>query len=80
MRIDVDRAIWVVVVPGPTSELGDVCFQTSIAKLALQVRGGLDVEERHATMYLAAAEALRDANLRLKARHAYERALREVRP
>jgi hypothetical protein len=77
--IDIETRIWVVVDPGPRSEIGDVCWVTTLDVLAANIRGGLEVAERHATIYLKHEEALTDARARLVARAAYDRALGGVR-
>lgn len=43
MRIDPDTKVHVVTDPGPHSTLPDVCFETTLRGLALQVAGGLDL-------------------------------------
>jgi len=72
---------WVVHEPGPRSELGDVCFQVSLADLAAQVRGGFDPENRHtnAVVYTDPAAARADAEARIAARRVYDAALRAAR-
>lgn len=80
VRIDVERRIWVVTDPGPRSEFGDICFRANLAGLALQVKGGLDVEGQHTCIYLAEADARADAQARLAARALYDTTLRGVRP
>jgi len=73
--------IWVVHDPGIRSELGDICFETDLVTLALQVRGGFDPEGRHANalFYTDAALARADAEARIFARRAYDAALRAAR-
>jgi len=67
--------------PGPTSEVGDICFETDLAALAAQVRGGFDPEGRHtnAVLYTDAALARADAEARLRARRVYDAELRAAR-
>jgi hypothetical protein len=36
---------WVVTSPSQQSEIGDICFRCSFRTFALQVRGGLGLEE-----------------------------------
>ncbi|MBI4679167.1 MAG: hypothetical protein HY748_16450 [Elusimicrobia bacterium] len=57
MRIE---RFWVVVKPGPVSELGDICFETDAKGLALQLKGGLDEGDIHA-LYTACEEAQKEA-------------------
>src|SRR5262245_1000367 len=64
MRLDTDDPIWVVTDPTPRSELADICYQSSLAKLRLQFLGGLTAEERP-TLHTDQAEAERDARSRL---------------
>ena len=75
------ETFWVVHDPGPKSEVGDVCFETDLVRLAAQVRGGFDPEGRHtnALIYTDAAIARADAEARIRARHAYDAALRAAR-
>lgn len=68
--------LWVVVRPSRLAELGDVCFETDAAGLALQFKGGLDPEEIHA-IYTACNEAQREAERILTAFKKYDAALRE---
>ena len=72
---------WVVVDPGPKSEVPDVCFETDLISLAAQVRGGFDPEGRHtnALVYTDAALARVDAEARIAARSVYDAALRAAR-
>jgi hypothetical protein len=67
--------------PGPRSELGDICFETDLVRLAAQVRGGFDPEGRHtnAVVYTDAALARADAEARIRARQEYDAALRAAR-
>lgn len=68
--------LWVVVRPGPSSELADVCFETDAKGLALQFKGGLNPEEIHA-VYTSMNEAQREAERILAAFKRYDAALRE---
>ena len=65
----------------PRSEVGDCCFEASLADLAAQVRGGFDPENRHtnAVVYTDPAAARADAEARIAARRAYDAALRVAR-
>ena len=74
MRIE---KLWVVVRPSPTSELGDICFQTDAKGLAIQFKGGLDPEDIHA-LYTSRNEAERDAERILVASQNYQDAFGEV--
>ena len=39
------QTFWVVTKPTANSELGDICFECDFKRFALQVRGGLDVDD-----------------------------------
>lgn len=39
------ETFWVVISPTDNSDLGDICFKVDFRTFALQVRGGLDIEE-----------------------------------
>ena len=80
LHVDVTTELWVVTDPGPHSEFGDICFRATIVALSLQVRGGLDLEERHAVLYGLRVDAREDAERRLAARRAYDMAPSKVRP
>ncbi len=80
LHVDVTTELWVVTDPSPRSELGDICFRATIADLALQVRGGLDLAATHAVLYGLRADARSDADQRLAARRAYDLALGRLRP
>lgn len=67
MVIETDRKFWAVTDAREMSEIGDVCFQTSLGELGLQVRGGLDPRAEHLTIYENHEEALADARRRLAA-------------
>lgn len=69
--------LWVVVRPSPSSEIGDVCFETDAKGLALQFKGGLSPEEIHA-LYTSRNEAEREAERILTAFKAYDAALRGI--
>lgn len=68
--------LWIVTRPHPASELGDICFQTDVKGLALQLTGGFDPEDIHA-VYTAMNEAQREAECVLAAFKRYDGALRE---
>jgi hypothetical protein len=63
MRIDADTTFHVVTHPGPHSTLPDICFETTLRGLALQVAGGLDLGV--VTLYTEREEAEEDARNRL---------------
>jgi hypothetical protein len=42
---DLPEFFWIVVSPGPSSTLADICFECDFERFALQIRGGLDEEE-----------------------------------
>lgn len=65
MVIETDRKLWAVTDAREMSEIGDVCFQTSLGELGIQVKGGLDPRAEHLTLYETREEALHDANKRL---------------
>lgn len=67
---------WVVALPQPASELGDVCFETDAKGLALQFKGGFDPEEIHA-VFTARNEAEREGERILTAFRKYTAALGE---
>lgn len=69
--------LWVVVRPSRLAELGDVCFETDAAGLALQFKGGLDPEGIHA-LYTSRNEAEREAERVLTAFKQYDAALRGI--
>lgn len=73
MRID---KFWVVALPQPESELGDVCFETDAKGLALQFKGGFDPEEIHA-VFTDRKEAEREGERILTAFKKYAATLRE---
>ena len=57
---------WVVTTPTPLSGLGDICFRCDFAQFALQVRGGLNVNEI-VGIYADQQTATQDAEHLLKA-------------
>ena len=67
--------------PGPRSEVGDICFETDLAGLAAQFRGGFDPDGRHgnAVLYTDATRARADAEARLRARRVYDAELEAAR-
>ena len=38
------KTFWFVVSPSPVSTLADICFESDSKRFAVQIRGGLDVE------------------------------------
>ncbi|MBI5245506.1 MAG: hypothetical protein HY922_17730 [Elusimicrobia bacterium] len=73
MRID---KLWIVTRPKTMSESGDVCFETDIKGLALQLKGGLEPEDIHA-VYTDHAEVEWEAGRILAAFEKYDAALKE---
>ena len=69
MRIGPDDRLWVVVDPKPESTREDILFQASLRDLALQMRGGLTMEE-HPTLFTDRREAEIEAYGRLTAMRA----------
>ena len=69
MRFGPDDRLWVVTDPTRESELGDVCFETTVRGLLLQLKGGLDVE-RNVTLFTEQNEADVEAFGRLTAMRA----------
>jgi hypothetical protein len=67
--------------PTPRSEVGDICFETDFETLAAQVRGGFDPAGRdsNAILYTDETRARADAEARIRARQAYDAALRVAR-
>ena len=63
MRIDSTTRLWVVTDPGPDSTIADVCAESTLRGLALQVAGGLALDT--ATLYTEREEAEADARNRL---------------
>ena len=45
MRYGPDDKFWMVTDPTPESEMGDICFETTLRSLALQLKGGLTIEQ-----------------------------------
>jgi hypothetical protein len=66
MRIGPGDKFWLVTDATPTSELADICFETSIRGLELQFRGGLTMD-MNPTIYTSRDEAEKAARKRLKA-------------
>ena len=75
MRYGLDDKFWVVVDPTPDSELGDVCFETTLHGLELQFRGGLSAAQ-NPTLFTDEDEAKLEAYGRLAATRAAEAVLR----
>ena len=68
--------LWMVTRPRAASGAGDVCFETDIKSLALQLKGGLDPEDIHA-IYTDHAEAEMEAGRILAAFEKYDTTLKE---
>lgn len=66
---------WMVTLPAPQSELGDICFETDAKGFALQLKGGLDADTIHA-VYTDRGEAEKEANRILAAAKSYFGVLR----
>ena len=66
MRYGPKDAFWMVTNPGPNSELADICFETSLENLALQMKGGLSMDA-DPTMFTDRTEAELEARCRLVA-------------
>jgi len=66
MRYGPKDAFWMVTNPTPTSELADICFETSLENLALQMKGGLSMDA-DPTLFTDRAEAEVEAHCRLVA-------------
>lgn len=67
MKFNVHDRFWMVTDPTPVSELGDICFQTSLEDLVLQIKGGLDLKE-NPTIFTAQDDARLEARKRLLVR------------
>jgi len=63
------QPVWVVRDPSPISELGDIFYQTTYAKLPLLIIGAGVHRwfDEHSTLYDNEEEALADAQARYKA-------------
>ena len=66
MRYGPTDTFHVVVDPTPDSELGDVCFETTLQSLERQFRGGLKIAE-NPTIFTDKAEAEAEARTRMVA-------------
>ena len=64
-----DDRLWVVTDPTRESEAGDICFETTVRGLLLQLKGGLDIE-RNVTLFTEKNEAELEAFGRLTAMRA----------
>jgi hypothetical protein len=69
MRLRPDDKLWVVTDPTGESETADICFETTVRGLLLQLKGGLDVE-RNVTLFTDGNEAEIEAYGRLVAMRA----------
>jgi hypothetical protein len=72
MRIETTSPFWIVEDPGPDSVLADICWETSLAGLLLQFRGGWTTERRP-TLFTDRAKAETEARMRLAVRAGLER-------
>lgn len=66
MRINQGDKFWVVVDARPTSELGDILFETTIDGLERQFKGGLTSDE-NITIFTDHDEAAMEAHRRMTA-------------
>ncbi len=69
MRFGPDDKLWVVTDPTRESEVDDILFEASLRRLALQFKGGLDIE-RNVTLFTEKSEAEVEAFGRLTAMRA----------
>ena len=69
MRFGTDKKFWIVADPGPSDEMGDMCFAVSLRELELQFRGGFTCE-RDPALFTDQEEAEAEARARLLARNA----------
>lgn len=68
MTIGPTGTFWIVVNPGPLSELADCCFKTTVRELENLVRGGLPLGAGDAVLCTDQDEAVLEARRRLLAR------------
>ena len=66
MRYGPKDTFIIVTNPTPNSELADICFETSLENLALQLKGGLSMDA-DPTLFTDRAEAEVEAHCRLVA-------------
>ncbi len=66
MRFGPNDKFWVVTDPTPISTMADILFETSLAGLDWQFRGGL-TSEANPTLFTERAEAEAEAHQRLRA-------------
>ena len=78
MRWTPDSKFWVVTDPGESSEIADICFESSLRSLERQFRGGLTIGE-NPTLFDARTEAESEAHLRMVAMRA-SRAIADAAP
>jgi len=78
MRFGPEDKLWVVTDPTRESELGDVCFETTVRGLLLQLKGGLDIE-RNVTLFTDENEAKVEGFGRLTAMRASQAIARRLR-
>jgi hypothetical protein len=67
MKLNVHDRFWMVTDPTSLSELGDICFETSLADLVLQIKGGLELKE-NPTIFTAEDDARLEGRKRLLVR------------
>ena len=78
MRFGPEDKLWMVTDPTPDSEQDDVCFETTVRGLLLQLKGGLDIE-RNVTLFTEKNEAEVEAFGRLTAMRASQAIARRLR-
>lgn len=66
------ESFWIVTSPGAESRIEDICFETNLRNLELQVKGGLSFDRSKgdlfpAVMFLRKEEAMVEATERLLA-------------
>lgn len=71
IKITPTQALWVVTRPRHNSVLVDICFETDLHGLELQIKGGLTAEEIHA-IYTDRREAVTAAEVLLQKRDRHE--------
>lgn len=68
VKIDTRDSFWIVTDPTPLSEIHDIVFMSSLARLELQFRGGLQCDKDRPTLYTDKSAAFEDGQRRLDAR------------
>ena len=70
MKYEADDRLWIVLDPGPYSEIGDILFEASLRELELQFKGGLSMD-RNPTLFTDRKEASEEALGRLAVTRAF---------